>query len=62
MQIGIITKKIRWSPARHIYPQWNGLFTSNGSSLVVNRGLGVLGIPARIWMPPEISVITIRGK
>ncbi len=62
MQIGIITRKFRWSPASHIYPQWNGLYASEGSSLVVNRGLGVLGIPSRIGMPPEISVVTIRGK
>ncbi len=62
MQIGIITKKFRWSPASHIYPQWNGLYHNNGRSLIVNRGLGVLGIPARIWMPPEISVVTIRGE
>ena len=62
MQIGIITKRLRWSPASQIYKQWNGLYSNNGSSLIVNRGLGVLGIPARIWMPPEISVITVRGE
>ncbi len=62
MQIGIISKNIRWSPARHIYPQWNGLYKDAGSSLIVNRGLGVLGIPARIGMPPEISVVTLRGE
>ncbi len=31
----------------------------DGQYLVVNRGLGVLGIPFRIWMPPEITVITL---
>ncbi len=59
MQIGIITRKFRWSPAKFFYPQWNGLFSKEGRYLIVNRGLGVLGIPARIWMPPEISVIKI---
>jgi predicted MPP superfamily phosphohydrolase len=59
LQAGIITKKIKWSPARHFYPHWNGLYEEGEQYLVVNRGLGVLGIPCRIWMPPEITVITI---
>ena len=62
MQIGIITKNFRWSPARFFYPRWNGLYSEGGQYLVVNRGLGVLGIPFRIWMPPEISVITLQAE
>jgi predicted MPP superfamily phosphohydrolase len=62
MQIGIITKKFRWSPAKYIYPQWNGLYTEGDQHLYVNRGLGVLGIPFRIWMPPEITVITLSSE
>lgn len=62
MQIGIITKKLRWSPAKYFYPHWNGLYTSGNQYQYVNRGLGVLNIPFRIWMPPEISVITIRRE
>jgi predicted MPP superfamily phosphohydrolase len=59
MQIGIVTKKFAWSPVSHFYPRWNGLYREGDQFLIVNRGLGVLGIPFRIWMPPEISVITI---
>jgi uncharacterized protein len=59
MQMGIITKRFRWSPAKYFYPHWNGLFTSGNQYHYVNRGLGVLAIPFRIWMPPEITVITI---
>lgn len=59
MQIGIMTKKIRWSPAVFFYPCWNGLYRDGNQFLYVNRGLGTLGIPFRIWMPPEISVITL---
>lgn len=59
MQIGIITKKIAWSPARYFYPRWNGLYSEGEQHLIVNRGLGVLAFPFRIWMPPDISVITI---
>ena len=59
MQIGILTKRVRWSPARLFYPHWNGLYKTGEQYLIVNRGLGVLAIPFRIWMPPEITVITL---
>lgn len=59
MQMGILSKKLKWSPAKYFYPEWNGLYKSDDQFLVVNRGLGVLGLPFRIWMPPEITVITI---
>jgi uncharacterized protein len=62
MQIGILTKKFKWSPAHRFYPRWNGLYKVGEQYLVVNRGLGVLVFPFRIWMPPEISVITILAK
>lgn len=62
MQIGILTKKFKWSPAKYFYPQWNGLYSAGEQYLVVNRGLGVLGIPFRVWMPPEISVVTILSE
>lgn len=62
MQIGIVTKKFAWSPASHFYPRWNGLYSEGVQFLSVNRGLGVLGIPFRIWMPPQISVITLAGR
>lgn len=60
MQMGIITKKFRWSPAKYFYPHWNGLFKEGEQYHYVNRGLGVLSIPFRIWMPPEITVITLK--
>ncbi|MCX6334353.1 MAG: metallophosphoesterase [Bacteroidia bacterium] len=59
MQIGIITKNFRWSPSKYFYPEWNGLFSDGDQYLYVNRGLGVLSIPFRIWMPPEITVIIL---
>jgi len=62
MQVGIITKKFRWSPSKYFYPEWNGLFSEGDQYLYVNRGLGVLGIPFRIWMPPEITVITVVAE
>ena len=60
MQMGIYTKIFRWSPAIYIYPHWNGLYTQGNQAHYVNRGLGVLAIPFRIWMPPEITLITLK--
>jgi uncharacterized protein len=61
MQMGILTKKLRWSPIKYFYPHWQGLYSENDQFLYVNRGLGVLGIPFRIWMPPEITVMTLKS-
>ncbi|MGC1391335.1 MAG: metallophosphoesterase [Bacteroidales bacterium] len=62
MQMGIITKKFRWSPSKYFYPHWNGLYSDGNQYQYVNRGLGVLAIPFRIWMPPEITIITIKKE
>ena len=32
------------------------------SSIYVNRGLGTIGMPVRIGVPPEITVITLRSE
>ena len=62
MQMGILTEKFKWSPAKYFYPNWHGLFAEGEQQQYVNRGLGVLAIPFRIWMPPEITVITLKGE
>ena len=62
MQVGILTRTFRWSPAHYFYPRWNGQYKEGEQYLVVNRGLGVLGIPFRIWMPPEITLITLQSE
>jgi uncharacterized protein len=62
MQMGIITKRFRWSPSKYFYPHWNGLYSDGKQFHYVNRGLGVLAIPFRIWMPPEITLITIEKE
>ena len=61
MQMGIYTNKFKWSPAKYFYPHWGGLFIEGNQVQYVNLGLGVLAIPFRIWMPPEITVITLKG-
>ncbi len=62
MQMGILTKKFRWSPSKYFYPHWNGLYSEGKQFHYVNRGLGVLAIPFRIWMPPEITLITLKQE
>ncbi len=62
MQFGFEKGDIRWSPAQYIQKRWAGLFREGDKYLYVNRGLGYLGMPARVGMPPEITVIDIsRG-
>lgn len=62
MQAGIIAGRIRWSPARFFYNHWHGLYGEDDQYLYVNRGLGVLGIPVRFWMPPEITLIRLARE
>lgn len=62
MQMGIITKKFSWSPSKYFYPHWYGLYSDKRQLHYVNRGLGVLSVPFRIWMPPEITLITLTSE
>ena len=62
MQLGIPLNKRRFSPARLLYPAWNGLYGGDNNFLYVNRGLGTIGIPARIGMPPEVTIIILKAK
>jgi predicted MPP superfamily phosphohydrolase len=59
MQVGIITPWFKWSPSKYFYPQWNGLFWEANQFLYVNRGLGLMEIPFRICMPPEITIMKL---
>lgn len=62
MQVGIVTKLLKWSPSKFFFQQWNGLYSKGNQYIYVNRGLGVLTIPFRISMPPEITVIRLSGN
>ena len=57
MQLGIYTDRIRFSPAAILYKHWGGLYEKQDKFLYVNVGLGSVGFPARVGMPPEITVI-----
>ena len=63
MQMGVKIGNKRYGPAP-LFPRfryWAGLYQGGNQYLYVNRGLGVIGFPARIGMPPEITVITLRN-
>ncbi|MBR0037791.1 MAG: metallophosphoesterase [Bacteroidales bacterium] len=51
-----------WSPAKWKYPEWGGLYSEGEQKLYVNTGIGGVGIPVRIGVPPEITVLTLRKK
>ena len=71
-QIQIEIVDSRWSPARFISNFIAGRFQlpmdgksrpelqGKNSSLYVNRGLGTIGIPARLGAKPEITLLTLR--
>jgi predicted MPP superfamily phosphohydrolase len=48
------------NPARFITPFVYGLYRTETSAAYVTRGIGTIGIPARIGAPPEISVLRLR--
>jgi len=57
MQLGFYYPNFKWSPVSILYKQWGGLYEKEGKLLYVNVGLGSVGFPARVGMPPEITVI-----
>ena len=52
--------KIKWSPSQYAYKQWAGLYKKGAQQLYVNRGIGFIGYPGRVGIPPEISVFTLQ--
>ena len=53
-------KILGWSPVRFSCQRYEGLYESDGQRLYINRGLGETIFPARIGVPPEITLITLR--
>ncbi len=52
----------RWSPINLRYKQWGGIYRKGKQILNVNTGIGFIGFPGRIGMPPEVGVITLTRK
>jgi len=59
MQLGLRYKNYQWSPAKYKFRRWAGLYHEGKQYLYVNRGLGYLGMPVRVGMPPEITVLEL---
>lgn len=61
MQFGIrIAGTELWSPAKYKYKRWAGLYQEGKQYLYVNRGIGYIGYPGRVGMPPEITVLELK--
>lgn len=60
-QFGIEIPGWRWSPVNVRYKRWGGLYTEGDQSLYVNTGVGFIGFPGRVGMPPEITLIELES-
>lgn len=61
LQMGIEIGGFKFSPVQWRYPEWAGLYEDpSGQKLYVNRGFGFIGLPARVGILPEITVITLE--
>jgi len=49
-----------WSPGRLITKYVMGYFRQGNSQLYVSRGIGVVGVPIRVFVPPEIALLELR--
>jgi predicted MPP superfamily phosphohydrolase len=61
MQFGIEIPGIRWSPVKYKYPRWAGLYEKGVHKLYVNRGFGFLGLPGRVGIWPELTMIELKS-
>ena len=59
-QFGIEIPGWRWSPVDIRYKRWGGMYQEGSQYLNVNTGLGFIGFPGRVGMPPEVTVIELR--
>jgi predicted MPP superfamily phosphohydrolase len=49
-----------WNVARFYTPYVYGVYRSGRSSIYVTRGIGTIGMPARLGAPPEIALLRLR--
>jgi uncharacterized protein len=62
MQAGLPFSGGRISPDAFLHKHWKGLYINDEKYLYVTTGMGTIGMALRIFMPPEIVVITLKGK
>jgi len=65
-QFGFEFGPLRWSVAQMRYDRWAGLYAEprrggeDPQWLYVNRGIGTVGPPLRLGIPPEITLLTLH--
>ncbi len=62
MQMAVICKLFKISPAMFKYHEWYGLYNSGEQQLYVNPGMSYSGFSGRIGTRPEITLITLKTK
>jgi predicted MPP superfamily phosphohydrolase len=62
MQAGLPVPGGYISPASIYHKRWRGLYSKGDKYLYVTTGMGTMGMALRIFMPPEIVVITLSSK
>lgn len=62
MQVGLPVPGGYISPASLIHKYWKGLYRKGDNYLYVTTGLGTMGMALRIFMPPEIAVLTLTDS
>jgi predicted MPP superfamily phosphohydrolase len=58
-QISVEILNEHLSVARFFTPYVNGLYRLDSKAIYVSRGVGTVGVPARIGAPPEVSLIRL---
>ena len=59
MQSGIQIGQKKWSLAKYIYPEYDGLYQEGNQYLYVSRGQGYIGYPGRIGLRPVITILIL---
>lgn len=59
-QIAIIDDEFDFSPIEILFKQWEGLYRKGEQYLYVNRGIGYVGIPLRLGVRPEVTILTLK--
>ena len=61
MQLGVRTKNFQWSPIKHIYNEWAGLYNEGPRQIYVNVGYGFTGVEGRVGILPEITIFELKS-
>ena len=61
-QFGIEAGQFKWSPSQYLYKQWAGLYQKDAQFIYVNRGYGFIGMPGRVGISPEVTLIELVNQ